>query len=136
MAKDDMQTTKWSTLKGKKEDFEKELKKRIEKGRKLLKIPVEVVGRKPGLRQGTYEVYNEEEERKFLLEYEKWKQFNIELLKRSFNIDNNEYLQEYIKGESPTIMSEKVKERKNDIERQIAILESLIERLPLIPETN
>ena len=126
----------------KKDEFEKQIEDRILKGKKLLEISVKS-WTSVKIRDATYLdsapkrkqiiEYDEAEKNNFLSEYNKWKQFNVELLKQSFDIPNNEYRQEYEKAERATIWSDWIKERKEDISKQITVLESLIDRLPLIP---
>ena len=58
------------------------------------------------------------------------------ILKRSFNISDNEYLREYENAARDSVWSDWVRERKHDIKEQITVLESLIERLSLINATE
>jgi predicted nucleotide-binding protein len=116
-----------------KDEFKKQINDRINKGKELLNYSVTVVSTRKNSRGKPYGVvYDETEKEGFISEYNKWKQFNIELLKRSFDIADNEYLKEYEKAEY-TVWSDLVKERKKDIQRQISVFESIIERLSLIP---
>lgn len=116
----------------KKDEFKEQITERILKGKKLLEYPVKVISIQYK-RTGEKINYDEDDKSNFLAEYNKWKKFNIELLKRSFNISNNEYVQEYIIAERKVIWSDSIKERKQDIQGQITVLESFIERLSLIP---
>ena len=131
--KKDTQIENTSKLNIEKDEFETLITDRIVKGKELLNYSVTRLSTKKDTFGNYYGIYDEDEERNFLSEYEKWKQFNIELLKRSFDIPNNEYLQEYEEAERTTIWSDWVEERKQDIKKQITVLESLVERLPLIP---
>lgn len=115
-----------------KDEFKELLTDRILKGNELLIYPVTVLSEMNDSFGGKYGIYPEDEEKKFLAEYNNWKQFNIEVLKRSFDIVNNEYLQEYEKAERRHVWSDWVKERKDDIQDQVAVLEGIIERLALI----
>ncbi len=119
----------------KKDDFEKQIKERISKGIVLLNFHVTILSRKNG-RLGESNNYNETEKKDFLTEYNKWKKYNVELLKQSFNTSGNEYLKEYEEAERDRIWSDFVVERKDDIQKQITVLESLIERLSLIPTND
>ncbi|MUP40001.1 TIR domain-containing protein [Labilibaculum euxinus] len=131
--KKEIQTVTSSSLIINKNEFEKQVNDRIETGKELLSYPVKILStRLNSLREKT-NVYDETEVKSFLSEYDKWKQFNIELLKRSFDISDNEYLQEYENKISTNVWSDWVKERKYDIQKQITVFESLIERLSLIP---
>ena len=119
-----------------KDEFATLIADRIVKGKELMNYSVTRLSTKKGSIGGDYGIYDKDEQRNFLSEYEKWKQFNIELLKRSFDISNNEYLQEYEKAERTNVWADWVEERKQDINSQITVLESMIERLPLIPTTK
>ena len=62
------------------------------------------------------------------------KEYNIELLNRSFDILENEYVSKYKNNISKNFLFiEQVDESKIDIKNQITFLESIIERLDLIP---
>ena len=115
-----------------KDEFENQINDRIIKGKELVNFSVKTIGSRLNSRGENMWVYNEIEQSYFLSEYKKWKQYNIELLKRSFNFPENEYLQEYEKAEY-TVFSDWVKERKRDIAMQITVFESIIEKLSLIP---
>lgn len=118
-----------------KEEFKTQITDRINKGKSLLDYSVKVVSTNIDSRRKPYSIYEESEQQGFISEYNKWKQFNLELLKRSFDFADNEYLKEYEESEH-SVWSDWVKERKQDIQRQISVFESIIERLPLIPITN
>jgi len=119
-----------------KDEFETQINDRIIKGKDLLNCSVAALSAGIDSRGKRYSVYDETEKNNFLSEYKKWKQFNIELLKRSFDISDNEYLQEYEKAERAGIWSDWVVERKEDIQKQITVFESLVERLALIPSNK
>ena len=125
-------TVKSSKLIIERDEFRNQINDRISKGKELLNFPVRIISNKVDTRGKLMGVYDKTEESAFLSEYKKWKQFNIELLKRYFNNPENEYLQEYENTEH-TVWSDWVIERKQDVERQITVLESLLERLFLIP---
>lgn len=116
----------------KKDELEKQINDRISKGKNLLNYSVTILSINNG-RLGKSNIYDETEEKNFLVEYNKWKKYNVELIKQSFNLSNNEYLIEYENAERKSVWSDFVKERKDDIQKQITVLESLLERLPLIP---
>lgn len=119
-----------------KDEFKALVNERIIIGNELSIYPVTKLYEKPDRFGGTRGIYDEAEKKKFLAQYNKWKQFNTELLKRSFDTPDNEYVQEYEKAERSSIWSDSVKERKEDIQKQVIVLESLIERLALIPMTK
>ena len=130
--KREIQTAITSRLIFGKDEFETLINDRIIKGKELLNYSVTVISTGIDSRRKSYGIYKETEKDGFISEYNKWKQFNIELLKRSFDIADNEYLREYEKAEY-SVYSDWVKERNQDIQRQITVFESIIERLPLIP---
>ncbi|MFH7014657.1 TIR domain-containing protein [Flavobacterium sp. FlaQc-47] len=114
-----------------KDEFEKLINDRISKGKILLNYTVTKLSEINGS-FGKSTIYNETEQSDFLAEYSKWRKYNVELLKKSFDIFENEYLKEYEDAERKSIWSDYVKERKDDIQNQITVFESIIERLPLI----
>ena len=114
-----------------KDTFEKQINDRISKGKELLNYPVKVLSAKIDNRNKIHSVYDETEKNAFISEYDKWKKFNLELLKRSFDFPNNEYVKEYENAEY-NVWSDWVKERKEDVQRQNTVFESIIERIPLI----
>lgn len=114
-----------------KNKFETQINERINKGKELLNYSVKVLSNQIDSRNKSYSTYDETEKNAFVLEYEKWKKFNLELLKRSFDFPNNQYVKEYESAEY-NVWSDWVKERKQDIQRQNAVFESIIERIPLI----
>ena len=130
--KTETQTAKSSKLIIGRDEFRNQINNRISKGKELLNFTVRMLSKTVDTRGNFMGIYDETEQSAFLSEYNKWKQFNMEILKRYFNIPENEYLQEYEKAEQ-SVWSDWVKERKQDIERQITVLESLLERLFLIP---
>ncbi|WP_445431600.1 TIR domain-containing protein [Chryseobacterium indoltheticum] len=111
--------------------FIEQLRNRIERGKELLNYQVEVLRTQKDTFNKPYSIYKDEEQSNFLNDYTKWKQFNIELLKRSFDIAENEYVIEYKEAEHK-VWADWVRERKDDIQRQISVFESIIERVPLI----
>jgi len=124
------------TLTKSKESFKKELEERIKKGNELLNFEVKIIRREPNTYNfsGYSNIYDEILEQKFLSLYSKWKEYNIELLNRSFDIDENEYVSKYKDNISNNFLFiEKVDGSKRDIEKQITCLESIIERLDLVP---
>jgi predicted nucleotide-binding protein len=114
-----------------KDIFEKQIIDRISKGNELLNYSVKVSTTKIDSRNRIYSEYDETEKDAFISEYDKWKKFNLELLKRSFDFPNNEYVKEYENAEH-SVWSDWVKERKQDIKRQNTVFESILERIPLI----
>jgi hypothetical protein len=111
--------------------FIEQLLNRIERGKELLNYQVEVLRTQKDTFNKPYSIYKDEEQTNFLNDYTKWKQFNIELLKRSFDIAENEYVIEYKEAEHK-VWADWVRERKDDIQGQISVFESIIERVPLI----
>jgi predicted nucleotide-binding protein len=118
-----------------KDEFKQQINDRISKGQELLKLSVRQVS--PHNYYGRNRIeYDETEKNNFFSEYKKWNKFNIELLERLFDIPDNKYKKEYENAVSSLFMgTDIVKEQKEDIQRQITVLESFIERLSLIPTT-
>jgi predicted nucleotide-binding protein len=104
-----------------KDEFKQQIDDRISKGKELL----------PSLHGQVY--YNQRD----FPEYNKWNRFNIELLECSFDVSDNKYKQEYQAAVNRTFLVSKgddfIKIMKDDIRAQIDVLESFIDRLPLIP---
>lgn len=119
-----------------KEDFKNRIEERIKEGKKLLTYEV-IVNRtefNKYILSGYRTVYDKTSEQEFLSLYSKWKEYNIELLKRSFDIPENEYVSEYKDNISKNFsLIEEVDGSKIDIKNQITFLESIIGRLELIP---
>lgn len=125
-----------SILTIKKEDFESMLKDRIDIGKNLIIEPVKIISIGHSSFGTPANKYDHKEKNVFLSKYQKWNQFNLELLKRSFNKPSNEYFIEYEKTTRTSVWSDWVIEYKETIQNQITTIESIIERLPLIPEYN
>jgi predicted nucleotide-binding protein len=115
--------------------FIEQLRNRIERGKELLNYQVQILRTDKDTFNKPYSIYEDEEQNKFLHEYNKWKQFNIELLKRSFDIADNEYVIEYKEAEHK-VWADWVRERKDHIQGQISVFESIIERVPLIEKKS
>lgn len=119
-----------------KESFKKEIEERIEKGKKLLTYEV-IITRTEFSKyslSGEKTIYDKTSEQEFLSLYSKWREYNIELLNRSFDILENEYVSKYKDNISKNFLFiEQVNGSKIDIKNQITFLESIIERLDLIP---
>lgn len=117
-----------------KEEFEKRLEDRIEKGEKLLLIEV------PSLRKGDlyseiYYIYDESAKDDFFRQYNKWTNYNIDLLDTLFGTVSNKYTTHYRSvGENTFLIGNEniIEEQKKKIKSKIATLESFIERLDFI----
>lgn len=76
--------------------------------------------------------------RKYVDEFSKWSAYNVELLKRAFGSPDNEYLKQYESAGRTTYVftriSDFVKIYQREITGKISYLESLVERMPLLPE--
>lgn len=131
------------------EDFRQSLEQRIALGRKLFDIKVTRNASPHGMRgYGAYgggyvspeeRQYNKEEINNFKREYNKWSDYNSELLKQAFDYPNNEYQREYDNAGARMIFTgdEDVMEDYHDrINKKIAVLEILIEKLPLLPKAE
>lgn len=124
------------TLTKSKESFKKEVEERIKEGKKLLTYEVIITRTEFSKYSLSREktIYDKTSEQEFLSLYSKWREYNIELLNRSFDILENEYVSKYKDNISKNFLFiEEVDGSKIDIKNQITFLESIIERLDLIP---
>ena len=115
-----------------------QLKVQIERGNQVARMPVasRVESDYYGRRKHT--VYNKEEEDAFNNEQRKWQQYVEELLKQSFSISNNEYHKAFYEAGQSLIFvpgQDYIQDEKDEIATKVAYLESLIERIPLIPSS-
>ena len=135
---------KKATLICPKEQFKQLLEERIALGKGLFKIDVSVDSHKhPTFGYGLYEssfvpIYDEQEFKAFTAEFRKWSDFNNELLKQSFDIPDNEYLDTYSKRGVSHVMTgdeDLLKVYQDEISEKISYLESLMQQLPLLPSS-
>lgn len=111
-----------SVLTVNKEEFEQQLNERIKIGEIIYKQQI----------QSQEQFENTEEE------YINWDDYNLELLKQSFNIPNNEYRDDYERvNDAPFYIStssyvDEIKELKDDIRSKTNYLKQLVNKLPLI----
>ena len=130
------QTVISSKLLIEKDEFKNQIVDRISKGQELCSFSVRQVNSFNHYSRNKVE-YDETEKNNFFSEYNKWNNFNLELLKQSFDSPNNEYKNEYENAPFDLFFSEDiVNSQKNNIKKQITILESFIERLSLIPTVS
>lgn len=124
------------------ESIADELRERIEFGRQLLDMQVTLIGGSPQGYGGFYNtrrskmIYNEAEQKQFSDAFHKWNDYNCELLKQRFSKSNNEYHASYVPCGQPLLLtssSDTVELKRKEISKKITNLESLIEKLPLIP---
>lgn len=104
------------------DEAESKLTERIEKGKEILELSPR-----------SHEEFKETQRK-----YYKWDDFNVELLKRQFTTD--ELSEEYsafvgsfaVSMDGPSL-GEEIRDLKDDVENKIHRIESIIERLELIP---
>ncbi|WP_278971158.1 nucleotide-binding protein [Phocaeicola barnesiae] len=121
-----------------KSDFQSQLEARIRIGKDLLATSVKVINVPTpnyGYDRHKKIEYDETEKDAFFSAYRKWDAFNIDFLKRSFNIPENDYKKEY---EDAFVMgifysNDIINDQKKTIRRKIDKLENIIERLSIIP---
>lgn len=126
-----------------KAEFEKQLEERIAKGKSLLSIEVRRANKKfflgyqnLGVLTPEMKEYNKEEFEIFISSYNKWNDYNSELMRQSFENPYNEYTESYsASGRSIFLSDDDVVEYKTLIKRNIYNLEGLIEKLDLIEES-
>lgn len=124
--------------------FEQLLKKQIEQGKALLQRSISedtttICHRRSGVIFQTKD-YDENEIGKFKSDFKKWDTFNAELLSRAFDEFQSpqSYLREYGRTGNPDNLfgEDLVKEIKQQISDKVTYLESLIERIPIIPSNQ
>lgn len=120
-------------------EFKKQLEERIILGKELLNISVKEEISSSYSRYGAGRKivkYNESEKETFLTKYHKWDAYNTDYLKLAFNIPENDYKKEY---ENAFYMAsiwgsdDIINDQKKTIKNKIDTLESIIERLQIIP---
>lgn len=125
----------------KKEDFKSRLKSQIESGHNLLNH---------GVKKNTttfiksreiiqIKKYDKSEKNLFLAEYKKWDSFNLELISRSFDENDSpfSYFMSYSRiGDCSKLFGDDIiEEAKQQINEKIIYLESIMDQLPLIPQS-
>lgn len=113
-----------------------QLKSQIERGIQVVNMPVGKYPQQDIYGRSIKQVYDKEQEDAFHYERRKWKQYVEELLKQSFSISNNDYHKEFCEiGQSLIFIpgQDYIQDEREEITKKVTYLESLIERLPLIP---
>ena len=126
------------------EKFRKLLEERIQLGKKLFDIQVTRNTMPYGMAgYGRYisqeeRQYNKQEIEVFKKEYYRWSDFNSELLKQAFDFPDNEYQQEYDNTGITILMGNEdvMEDYHKKINRKIAVLERLEDKLPLLPKAE
>ena len=119
-------------------DLIDQLKAQIERGKQVALMPVAFNVSRDYYGRVTDTVYDKAQENEFNNELKKWQKYVEELLKQSFSITNNEYHKEFCEtGQSLIFVpgQDYIQDEKDEINSKVAYLESLIERLPLIPSS-
>lgn len=122
------------------DDFKSALTDRIEKGKALGMLTLPTRDDMAGcsdyyVGQVAWEL--NVKKRKYVDEFNKWSAYNVELLKRAFGSPDNEYLKQYESAGRTyafTRSSDFIKIYQREIAGKISCLESLVERMPLLPE--
>lgn len=114
------------------------LKAQIERGNQVAQMPVakSVTHDYSGRVADT--VYDKAQEDAFNNEFRKWQEYVEELLKQSFSITNNEYHRVFCETGKSLIFipgQDYIKDERDEINKKVVYLESLIERIPLIPSS-
>lgn len=115
-----------------------QLKAQIERGKQVAEMPVAFNVSRDYYGRVTDTVYDKGQEDAFNNERRRWQQYVEELLKQSFSIPNNEYQKDFIATGQSLIYfpgQDYIKDERDEINKKVAYLESLIERLPLIPSS-
>lgn len=123
-----------------KEEFKSLLENQISRGEELLGMDVPVInqfmrgygGYFGASRVGEHVEYDEVSQKRFIADFNRWHDMNVEIYKSSFEVPNSTYRHEYESNIFSHWGSDTIKEYKNDIERLINQMRSDIEKLPLI----
>ena len=119
-------------------EFVGQLKAQIERGKQVAQMPVAFNVVRNYYGRVTDTVYDKAQEDKFNNERRKWQNYVEELLRQSFSITNNEYHKEFYEtGQSLIYVpgQDYIQDERDEINKKVVYLESLIERLPLIPSS-
>jgi Predicted nucleotide-binding protein containing TIR -like domain len=115
-----------------------QLKVQMERGNQVAKMPVATRSESDYYGRRINTVYDKAQEDAFNNERRKWQQYVEELLKQSFSISNNEYHKDFYEtGQSLIFVpgQDYIQDERDEIAKKVAYLESLIERIPLIPSS-
>lgn len=134
------QTPKKAYLIKSKEDFKQELEERINLGKELYAEDIPSQQRRFN-RYGSMGYVPPREElsekqQNYISRFRKWSDYNTELLKQSFDHSKNEYETVYKNTGIALIITgdeDLIKEYRNELKRKTEYLESLVEKIPLLP---
>lgn len=115
-----------------------QLKEQIERGYQVAQMPVAARSERDYYGRIINIVYDKAQEDTFNNARRKWQLYVEELLKRSFSISNNEYHKGFYEtGQSLIYVpgQDYIQDERDEIGKKVAYLESLIERIPLIPSS-
>jgi len=115
-----------------------QLREQIERGKQVAQMPVDsrVEYDYYGRRVNT--AYDKTQEEAFNNERHKWQRYVEELLKQSFSISNNDYHKDFYEAGQSLIYvqgQDYIQDERDEIEKKVVYLESLIELIPLIPSS-
>lgn len=114
------------------------LKTQIERGKQVVQMPVATDVSLNYFGHAADIMYDKGQEDAFNNERRKWQEFVEELLKQSFSVTNNEYHKAFCEAGQSLIFvpgQDYIQEERDEINKKVAYLESLIERLPIIPSS-
>ena len=115
-----------------------QLKNQIERGKQVAEIPVASHVKHDDSGRTIRITYDKSQEEYFNTERRKWQQYVEELLKQSFSVSNNEYHKGFYESGQSLIFfpgQDYIQNERDEIADKVAYLESLIERLPIIPSS-
>lgn len=122
-----------------KDELKAALTDRIEKGKALglLTLPTrdDMAGRSDYY-VGQVALELKVKRRKYVGEFSKWSAYNVELLKREFGSPDNEYLKQYESAgriDACKCSSDFIEMFQRNLIGKISYLESLVERMPMLP---
>jgi predicted nucleotide-binding protein len=119
-------------------DLIDQLKAQIERGKQVAQMPVATYSSRDYFGRISDTVYDKAQEVGFNNEFRKWQKYVEELLMQSFSVTNNVYHKEFFEtGQSLIYVpgQDYIQDERDEIYKKVAYLESLIERLPLIPSS-
>lgn len=119
-------------------NFADNLKIQINRGNQVAQMPVAHSAAYNYFGRVSNVEYDKTQEEAFNNARRNWQRYVEELLKQSFNKSNNEYHRDFCEtGQSLIYVpgGDYIQDERDEIKQKVAYLESLIERLPLIPSS-
>lgn len=124
-------------LKMSREAFVGELTTRIKLGQEMLEEQFQIIGQERrawGLGSRVCAVYDQAKLEEYTKKYEKWNDFNKELLKQAFDIPNSSYHADYVQADTFELYGtgDVIEDLKSTLKCKLTNLESLAEKCHMI----